>query len=115
MTDTLTPAALDEWERLARAAKMGGWWFPVPALIRDGFHPSNAEFIAFSSPERILGLIAAARQCAEARSLMAELVFEDDCSYDHHGYCQAHALQSRPCPHERAKRLLAAPEERDDA
>lgn len=42
----------------------------------------------------------------ELASLVAELVDGDDCWYDHHGYCQAHHLDPKPCPHERAKRLL---------
>ena len=29
----------------------------------------------------------------------------DPCEYDHHGYCQAHSLDERPCPHERAAEL----------
>lgn len=30
----------------------------------------------------------------------------DPCEYDHHGYCQAHSLDLKPCPHELAKELL---------
>jgi hypothetical protein len=40
------------------------------------------------------------------RALVDELVDDEDCCYDHHGYCQAHSLQAKPCPHERAKALL---------
>lgn len=40
--------------------------------------------------------------------LLRELVAgEDDCSYDHHGYCQSHRLDPKPCPVERAHVLLA--------
>lgn len=39
--------------------------------------------------------------------LVRELVGVDECWYDHHGYCQAHGLQDAPCPHERARALLA--------
>lgn len=40
------------------------------------------------------------------RSLVAELVDPEGCWYDHHGYCQAHSLAEKPCPHERAKTAL---------
>ena len=40
-------------------------------------------------------------------SLIADLADDGPCHYDHNGYCQAHSLDPRPCPHERAKRVLA--------
>ncbi|MFI2663382.1 hypothetical protein [Micromonospora carbonacea] len=45
----------------------------------------------------------------DVRGLIADLVDPDPCSFDHHGYCQAHAWfeTDPPCPHERAKKLLA--------
>lgn len=49
-------------------------------------------------------LLAAAEQM---RRLLADLVDPDPCWLDHHGYCQAHGLHSPPCPHARAKELLA--------
>lgn len=39
-------------------------------------------------------------------NLLDELTDADDCQYDHHGNCQAHSLHSKPCPHERAKKIL---------
>ncbi len=42
------------------------------------------------------------------RSLVVELTDAGECWYDHHGYCQAHSLQEKPCPHSRAKELLRA-------
>lgn len=49
------------------------------------------------------------------RSLLAELIDEDDCSFDHHGGCQAHGyLSLEPgelCPVEEAKRIIAANED----
>ena len=40
--------------------------------------------------------------------LLRELVAgEDACRYDHHGYCQSHRLDPKPCPVERATALLA--------
>ncbi len=50
-----------------------------------------------------------ARLVAAAPDLLAiliRLVDEDDCRYDHHGYCQTHNLGEQPCPHEQAKPLL---------
>lgn len=43
---------------------------------------------------------------AELCRLIAELTDSGACSYDHHGYCQTHNLDERPCPHERAKHTL---------
>ncbi len=42
----------------------------------------------------------------EAVELLAELTAPDPCQYDHNEKCQAHWLHTRPCPHERAKKLL---------
>lgn len=46
---------------------------------------------------------------APLRELLAQLVDEDPCRLDHHGYCQAHSLHSPPCPHQVAKELLGGP------
>ena len=43
------------------------------------------------------------KRVQELEELVQELFDEDSCHYDHHGYCQAHSLHPRPCPHERAK------------
>ena len=51
---------------------------------------------------------ALARNNADT-DLLRELVDEGECSYDHHGYCQTHTLDPKPCPHERAKARLNAP------
>ncbi len=42
--------------------------------------------------------------------LIEDFVDRDDCRFDHHGYCQAHAwFETDPaCPHARAKSILAA-------
>lgn len=41
------------------------------------------------------------------RGLLDQFVsVKDPCRYDHHGYCQAHSLSPRPCPHEAAKEVL---------
>lgn len=41
-------------------------------------------------------------------AILRDLIDPDDCSYDHHGYCQAHFWQTDEdvCPHKRAKELL---------
>lgn len=39
--------------------------------------------------------------------LVREFIDPHGCQYDHDGNCQAHSLHAAPCPHERAKRLLA--------
>lgn len=41
-----------------------------------------------------------------AFALLRELVDAEPCEYDHNDLCQAHHLDERPCPHERAKALL---------
>jgi hypothetical protein len=42
-----------------------------------------------------------------ALDILADLIdAEEDCRYDHHGFCQMHGLRERPCAHERAKKLL---------
>lgn len=51
----------------------------------------------------------------QALELLADLVDEDPCWFDHHGGCQAHGFLSLEpgeiCPHEEAKNLLAKMEE----
>jgi hypothetical protein len=45
-------------------------------------------------------------QLRGAVDLLREMVDDEPCQYDHNDACQAHHLQLRPCPHERAKTLL---------
>ena len=42
-------------------------------------------------------------------SIIRGMVDPDECSYDHHGNCQAHGWTGTDpsCPHKRAKELLA--------
>ena len=49
---------------------------------------------------------SAEAECERLRDLIEEFVDDDPCQYDMHGYCQAHSLHSKPCPHERAKEML---------
>lgn len=48
---------------------------------------------------------------AELTALVRDFLDPDPCSYDHHGYCQAHAAgfggEPLSCPHARARKLLA--------
>lgn len=42
-----------------------------------------------------------------AKQIIEDLVDEDPCEFDHHGYCQAHSwLDNAKCPHSRAKNFL---------
>lgn len=55
----------------------------------------------------ILGFVAAHEPL---RDLISSLVDDDECSFDHHGGCQAHGYlsldQGEMCPMEEAKRLI---------
>jgi len=48
-------------------------------------------------------------EVAELRAVLTDIVDDDACSYDHHGYCQAHGwFDTDPaCPHDRSKTILA--------
>ena len=45
----------------------------------------------------------------QAMEIIGDLVDDDPCSFDHHGYCQSHAwfATEQSCPHGRGKALLA--------
>ena len=74
-------------------------------------HPYTASLMATAMREAA----AALERQGEAVEIMAELTDPDECWYDHHGYCQAHYwMDPSPCPHLRAKNLLAALAERMD-
>lgn len=53
-----------------------------------------------------------AAEAEAATAILADLVDEDPCAWDHNHSCQAHGFfyldQGELCPHEEAKRLLAA-------
>jgi hypothetical protein len=51
-------------------------------------------------------IIKLRQQTSVLRGLLIELTDEDDCRYDHHGYCQAHSLDIAPCPHSRSRTLI---------
>jgi chaperonin cofactor prefoldin len=50
------------------------------------------------------------KRLAEAVGLVEELHHEEDCSYDHHGYCQEHLWfhLDEVCPDKRSKQFLTA-------
>lgn len=41
-----------------------------------------------------------------AIKLLKELIDPDDCSYDHHGNCQAHGCSTSPCIMEQSKQFI---------
>jgi hypothetical protein len=47
------------------------------------------------------------------RAIFAEVqeYLDEECSYDHHGYCQSHGLSERPCFMERGRSLAGVEEE----
>lgn len=48
----------------------------------------------------------------EAKQIIEDLVGEDPCEFDHHGYCQAHGwMDESECPHARAKKFMKMMEE----
>lgn len=95
----------------------------LPALLdalaaAEEAHDVTTEALAAAERERD----SLARRCAvrfeETEKLRAklaavseifpDLVDDDPCTHDHHGYCQAHGwLAPGECPHARAKRLMA--------
>lgn len=53
---------------------------------------------------------------AEITQLIRQLAGDEECDYDHHGYCQTHWGANNPdekCPHERARHLTAGGERLD--
>lgn len=53
---------------------------------------------------------------AEALGILIDLIDDEDCRLDHHGYCQTHVwLRDGECPQARARRLLGVVAEGDTA
>lgn len=76
----------------------GGWW-GVLIFSLFGFAYGIGRYIWFRIKNPVQH---------DPLALLEELVDPDPCWFDHHGYCQAHSLHMKPCPHERAKELLDA-------
>jgi len=86
--------------------------------VRGGNYERVDVVMSMTYASAILGMVGACMmddepdpdEAAMLRGLVADFVDPDPCEYDHNGYCQAHSLHGRPCPHERAKALLEAGE-----
>jgi hypothetical protein len=75
-------------------------WPPItPGELADqGFH--------LHTPTQVHDLTADLTTLANA---LRDLTSRDPCQTDHHGHCQPHGWQcASPCPHGRARNLLAA-------
>lgn len=75
------------------------------SLVEDVFAPVRAA--AASCPTPALPGRAVEQRLNQAVPLITDLVDDEDCSLDHHGYCQAHGwFDDSECPQARAKRWL---------
>lgn len=68
--------------------------------------PNTLENAVRTAAEHSFNAVTGEPEGYRMLELLGELVDPDDCWFDHHGYCQAHNLQEKPCPHERARDLL---------
>jgi hypothetical protein len=86
------------------------------AYRTSSVRPDPDLLMSMTYASAILGMVGACMmddepdpdEATTLRGLVADFVDPDPCDYDHNGYCQAHSLHGRPCPHERAKTLLEA-------
>lgn len=123
----LALADLDAWERLARDAveadRVASAYAKLPDRDFSAGRYQQVCILASVAKQRLAEFARAERvaQLVVAARLVPEFIHDDDpCEYDRLGYCHAHELRERPCPHERAKALLAAragrpPSEETDA
>jgi hypothetical protein len=93
----------------ARTHRLGGPEWAVVAGPDASWltqvRPTDAEFSSWTplAPGREVE-----RKLNQAIPLIDDLVDGEDCSLDHHGYCQTHHwFPSSECPQARAKRWLA--------
>lgn len=115
----MTIPDLDEYQALINAASPGPWrlWEKnrSPAEVVDPDDISIGRI--WTEPDAIF--IEASRTMGPAlieevkrlHALVRDFLDPDPCSFDHHGYCQAHGhLGGEPmsCPHGRARKMLAA-------
>lgn len=71
-------------------------------LVYKSFSTRGPRSVSRADTEVVLAELDAMRE------LLAELVSDEPCWLDHHGYCQGHSRfdPDSECPHARAKRLL---------
>jgi|ERR1051326_2397967 hypothetical protein len=89
----------------------------IPSDIIEAAEAARAEAWAevvrcvdneFLEPD-ITGVIAPARERGLVEAVKAAIEGEENCWYDHHGYCQAHRLQPKgQCYVELGRAALAA-------
>lgn len=108
---------LDEYEARLNAASPAPWrrWenrTPTEVVDPDDFSIGriwtgpDADFIVAARNKGP----ALLNEVRSLRSLVRDFLDPDPCSFDHHGYCQAHGyLGGEPlsCPHGRARTMLA--------
>jgi hypothetical protein len=54
---------------------------------------------------------AAEQELQKARELLSMFDDGEECSYDHHGYCQTHSFVGNPCPVNELRAFLATEKE----
>ncbi len=94
------------------------WDFNESDTARDrfgGWGSAGAAFdrwlAAHDAEVRAAALAEQGEPADQVKQLLRDLTDPDDCSFDHHGGCQAHGyLSLQPgelCPHAEAKQLIA--------
>lgn len=77
---------------------------------RDCFNPEECMAITRDKSDRYdsleVELRDAMHRIEQLEAVLADLLTDEPCSLDHHGFCQTHYCHP-PCPHERAKKLLS--------
>ena len=87
--------------------------------LRSAGHNDAADRIealeaGLKSAHEQIGILAGRN--AELKDVLGALTDDDDCQYDHHGYCQAHGWMTTEtrCANARARDMLASQEDSDD-
>ncbi|MER5213674.1 hypothetical protein ABT063_24660 [Streptomyces sp. NPDC002838] len=101
--------AVTVWERCARDDQ------EMPQAVCDDPR-TIAAFAAAVARAHAAVLPEPTDRADELAALVRDFLDPDPCSFDHHGYCQAHAAgfggEPMSCPHGRARKLLTAMSER---
>jgi hypothetical protein len=69
--------------------------------------PAEMSYRGRLLPVNSTGMREVVDEAVAALGILSEIVGDDACVYDHHGYCQTHKLDEAPCPYTRARDLLA--------